>query len=279
MRHRLLKIGRASQLVAARSMMAAGALALLCAGSAGAAEIMPHRALYTMSLGRANGDAGVTAANGTMAYQWGETCDGWTVEQRYRLKMGYAESSDVSIASNFVTWEAKDGLRYRFNQKETRNGTDNEEIRGAAKLDGAGQGGAADFEKPEGKNFKLPAGVLFPSAHTIYLLDKAKAGENFVSRHVFDGATAESAVLVSAVIGPKVEPDAEAAKKSPLLNRPGWRVRLAFFPADPKAEKPDYELGMLLLDNGVSHDMVIDYGDYAIRAKLDDIEALPKPGC
>jgi hypothetical protein len=25
--------------------------------------------------------------------------------------------------------------------------------------------------------------------------------------------------------------------------------------------------------------MVIDYGDYAIRAKLDDIEALPKPGC
>src|SRR5260370_1160998 len=143
----------------------------------------------------------------------------------------------------------------------------------------AGSGGAADFDKPEGKNFKLPPGVLFPSAHTVYLLDKAKAGENFVSRHVFDGATAEGAVLVSAVIGAKVEPDAEAAKKSPLLNRPGWRVRLAFFPADPKAEKPDYELGMLLLDNGVSHDMVIDYGDYAIRAQLHDIEALPEPGC
>ena len=77
----------------------------------------------------------------------------------------------------------------------------------------------------------------------------------------------------------RFEPDADAAKQNPLLNRPGWRVRLAFFPADPKAEKPDYELGMLLLDNGVSRDMVIDYGDYAIRAKLDDIEALPKPGC
>jgi len=35
-----------------------------------------------------------------------------------------------------VTWEAKDGLKYRFNQKETRNGTDNDEIRGEAKLDG-----------------------------------------------------------------------------------------------------------------------------------------------
>ena len=263
--------------------LAGVALAFLCAGfcagSAGAAEIMPHRALYTMSLGRASGDAGVTEAHGTMVYQWGESCDGWTVEQRYRLKMGYAESADVAIASNFVTWEAKDGLHYRFNQKETRDGADNEELRGTAKLDGPGKGGAAEFEKPEGKTFDLPPGAIFPSAHTIFLIDKAKAGETFISRHIFDGATVENAVLVSAVIGPKVEPDAAAAKQSPLLNRPGWRVRLAFFPADPKAEKPDYELGMLLLDNGVSRDMVIDYGDYAIRAKLDDIEALPKPGC
>ena len=269
---RLVEIGRPAAL----------ALILLSADAAtmaAKAEIVPHRALYTMSLARASGDAGVTAASGTMAYQWGETCDGWTVEQNYRLKMGYAESDDVAIASNFVTWEAKDGLRYRFNQKETRNGAEDEEIRGAAKLDGAGKGGVAEFEKPPGKSFKLPPGVLFPSAHTIFLIARARAGDNFVSKQIFDGASVENAVLVSAVIGPKVEPDAEAAKKSPLLNRPGWRVRLAFFPADAKAEKPDYELGMLLLDNGVSRDMVIDYGDYAIRAKLDDIEPLPKPHC
>lgn len=257
----------------------AAALVLIAAGPAGAAEIMPHRALYTMSLTRAGGDSGVTAASGTMAYQWGETCDGWTIEQRYRLKMGYSESPDVSISSNFVTWESKDGLHYRFNQKETRNGADEEELKGEAKLDGPGQGGTATFDQPEGKSFKLPAGALFPSAHTIALIAQAEAGENFMSKQVFDGATAEGAVLVSAVIGAKVEPDADAAKKSPLLNRPGWRIRLAFFPADQKAEKPDYELGMLLLDNGVSRDMVIDYGDYAIHAKLDDIEALPKPGC
>jgi hypothetical protein len=254
-------------------------IAVLLAAPTAAAEIMPHRALYAMSLNRSQGDAGVTGAGGTMAYQWGEVCDGWTVEQRYRLKMGYSESPDVSISSNFVTWESKDGLRYRFNQKETRNGAEQDEIKGEARLDGPGKGGTATFEKPDGKSLDLPAGTLFPSAHTIMLINKALAGENFVSAHVFDGATAENAVLVSAVIGAKVEPDAEAAKKSPLLNRPGWRVRLAFFPADPKAEKPDYELSMVLLDNGVSRDMVIDYGEYAIRAKLDDIEALPKPHC
>src|SRR5216683_2916734 len=127
------------------------ALAFFCAGTAGAAEIMPHRALYMMTLGRAGGDAGVVGANGTMDYQWGEACEGWTVEQRYRLKMGYAETPDVSIASNFVTWHGRDVLSVRFNKKEPRNGTDDDEIRGTAKLDGGDKGGTVDFEKHEGK--------------------------------------------------------------------------------------------------------------------------------
>ncbi len=267
-----------------------------------------------MSLAGSKSDSGVTGAQGEMGYQWGETCDGWTVEQRYELTINYAESQDVKIVSNFVTWESKDGLRYRFNQKETRNGTVDEEIRGSAQLDGPGKGGTVNFEKPQPQTMKLPPGALFPSTHTILLIQKAEAGENFVSRQVFDGATVDGAVLVSAVIGPKVEPDAknaadpkadpaakdpptaktdpntnQAAAKDqakpdnslndPVLQRPGWRVRLAFFPADPNAEKPDYELGMLLLDDGISRDMTIDYGDYTIKAKLNKIEALGKPHC
>ena len=257
-------------------------------------DITPHRALYTMGLAKAKTDSGVTGAQGEMGYQWGETCDGWTVEQRYELTINYAESQDVKIVSNFVTWESKDGLRYRFNQKESRNGTVDEEIRGSAQLDGPGKGGTITFEKPQPQTMKLPAGALFPSAHTILLIQKAEAGDNFVARQVFDGATVEGAVLVSAVISPKIEPstakvaaDSDAKPgpnpqelaKNPILQRPGWRVRLAFFPADPNAEKPDYELGMLLLDNGISRDMEIDYGDYTIQAKLAKIEPLGHPHC
>ena len=56
-------------------------------------------------------------------------------------------------------------------------------------------------------------------------------------------------------------------------------MRLAFFPADTKADEPDYELGMRLFDNGVSGDMSLDYSDYVIKAKLDEIEPLSKPAC
>src|ERR1700736_3106214 len=161
-----------------------------------AAEIAPHRALYTMSLGNARNDSGVVEARGTMDYEWGETCEGWTIEQRYRLKMANAESSDVDIVSSFVTWESKDGLRYRFNQKQTRNGEVDQEIRRDATLDGAAKGGVAEFAKPQPQTLKLEPGVLFPSAHTISLIDGAREGENFISRLVFDGATDENAVQV-----------------------------------------------------------------------------------
>ena len=255
-------------------------LALACGWSvSAAAEIASHRALYTMSLAGAKSDSGVVGASGTMAYQWGETCDGWTVEQRYKLNINYAESQDVDVVSNFVTWESRDSRSYRFNQKETRNGSLDEEIRGSASLEGPDKGGAVNFEKPKPETMKLPAGALFPSIHTIQIIDKARAGETFFSRQVFDGATVSGSVLVTAVIGPKIDPDSELVKKSPLLDRPGWRVRLAFFPADQTAEKPDYELGMTLLDNGVSRDMKIDYGDYTIKARLDNIEPLGKPHC
>jgi EipB-like len=264
-----------------RFFVAAMALAAAAGAvpEAQAAQIAPHRALYSMTLGSVRNDSGVVDARGAMVYQWGETCDGWTIEQRYRLKLHYAQSADADIVSRFVTWESKDGLQYRFNETETRNGDVDEEIRGEAQLNGQGKGGRVRFSQPRPATMPLAPGVLFPSAHTILLIDKARTGTTFISRQVFDGSAEENAVQVSAFIGNLAAANSASEQLSPLLLRPGWHVRLAFFPADARAEEPDYELDMVLLDNGVSRDMLIDYGDYTIRAKLDDIEALKKPDC
>ena len=249
-------------------------------GAAPAVEIAPHRALYSMTLGSAKSNSGVVGARGTMVYEWGETCDGWTVEQRYRLKMQYADAPEVEVSSNYVTWESKDGLRYRFNERKLRDGKLEEEVRGEAKLDGTGKGGTADFTRPEKNAIDLPPGTIFPTAHTLELIDRATAGEQFMARQVFDGIGEDNSVEITAVMSQTQPPGAgKEAPDSPLLERPSWRVRLAFFPAGSKSEKPDYELGMRLYDNGVSREMLLDYGDFAIKAKLDEIEALGRPSC
>jgi hypothetical protein len=263
---------------------------VLLAPAARATDIDPHRALYSLTLGSSKMASGVLGATGAMYYEWGETCDGWTVEQRFRLRISYAESGSSELSSTLVTWESKDGLRYRFNERRLRNGEPDEELHGEAHLDGAGKGGGADFTKPQSADIKLAPGVIFPTAHTLVLIDRALAGDQFVSRKVFDGSAVENASQITAVLGPKLDPGtptngddeekpSDAAAKSPLLQHPGWRVRLAFFPPDSTEETPDYELGMRLLSNGVSQDMELDYGDYVIKARLDEIEPLSKPSC
>jgi hypothetical protein len=268
-----------------RLLAVVAAVWVVAAPAAFAVEIAPHRALYSLTLGSAKSSSGVVGASGAMVYEWGETCDGWTVQQRFRLRLQYAEQDGVEVSSNLVTWESKDGLRYRFNERRLRNGEPDEEIKGEAKLDGTGKGGTAEFSRPEATTLTLAPGVLFPTAHTILLIDRAQAGEQFISKQVFDGATVENASQITAVIGAPLKRGAGAAAgadktaDNALLKRPSWRVRLAFFPADDKSGQPDYELGMKLLDNGVSQDMSLDYSDYVIRAKLDEIEALPRPTC
>jgi hypothetical protein len=259
-------------------------LFLTVSGTARAVDIAPHRALYSMSLASAKQDSGIVGVDGTMSFQWGETCDAWTVEQRYKMTMHYAEDSEVVLASSFVTVETKNGQHYRFWERKLKDGEPEEEVRGQASLAGPGLGGKAEFSKPEARTIDLPRGVLFPTAHTILLIERAAAGDNFVSRKVFDGASEDTAVDVTAVIGSVQTAEAGAAEaklKSPLLTRPSWRTRLAFFPPDgaPDPDKPEYEIGMRLLNNGISRDMLLDYGDFAVRAILDEIEPLPKPNC
>ncbi len=273
---------------------------LLAAPAARAGELAPYRALYHLSLASAKSGSGVVAAGGAVLDEWGETCDGWTEQERFLMRLQYGEQPDEKIRSNLVSWEAKNGLRYRFDERRENSGEEArqpsdgdggqhgpsntlEEIRGEAKLDGPGKGGTAEFTRPEATTLTLPSGVLFPTEHTLVLIARAKAGDRLVTRQLFDGSDVANAAQTTAFIGPKIAPPAGKAAvgaKSPLLDRPSWRVRLAFFPPSSGADGlPDYEETIQLLDNGVVGEMLFDYGDYVIRAKLDDIEALPRPNC
>jgi len=263
----------------------AAACALLLSGSAWAGVVAPHRALYALTLDsvKPNSNSGVVGAQGSLGYEWGEACDGWTIEQRYKLTIQYEEDQPLEIGSSFVTWESKDGLSYRFNERKTKNGQPDDELHGTATLGAKGGAGKAEFDKPKQQSFDLPAGSYFPTAHTLMLIRKGEAGEHFVAARVFDGSSFDGATLISAVIGPTITagtPYDDTTIKSPLLNHPSWDVQLGFFSeADKEQDTPDYQLGMRLVDDGVSSSMSIDYGDYLIKATLKKIEALPKPAC
>jgi EipB-like len=255
-------------------------LGLLPVAAATSAEISPHRASYTLSLGGSKTSSGVVDLDGAMYIEWQEVCDGWTINQRMRFQLTDSDGERTDNDINFSSWEAKDGLSYRFTLRSLRDGEVDETLRGRAVLDGKGKGGKAIFAEPEGLEIDLPPGTLFPTEHTLTLIRLAEKGENQVARMVFDGATRDGALEVNAIIGAKTpETGAPPRIAAAVGARPAWHVRMAFFKTDDRNGEPEYETGLRLQDNGVGRDYTFEYPEFAIKSKLDLLEALPKPKC
>ena len=269
-----------------RLVLAVAAASVLGGAASLAADMVPYRAHYALSLVSTNGSSGVVGASGALLDEWDRTCGGWTEQEHFYLHLDYDEEStpqdSTDSYSSLASWEASDGSRFRFDLRRASTDEPYEEVRGEARLQRSG-GGTVVFERPHAATLKLPRGALFPAADTRFLIARAEAGDRFVGRRVFDGSDLDNAGEVTAVIGPRLAPHAGREKSRPphaaLLDRPSWRIRLAFFPTDPAVETPDYEESVRLLDNGVLQDMLFDYGDYSVHAKLERIEALPRPHC
>jgi hypothetical protein len=242
------------------------------------ANLAPHRAAYALSLDGPSAAGSIVDARGVMVTEWGETCEAWTAEQRIVLELQNVEDEGLVTDTGFTSWEAKDGLSYRFSLKTIRNGETTEEYQGDAKLNGRGRTGEATFTVPANQKIALPEGTVFPMVHSARLVKAAESGDQRLSLVVFDGATKEGMTEINAFIGAPKQPAPEDAAE-PLTNRRSWGVRLAFFNVGALALEPQYELGMRMFDNGVAGDQIMDFGDFKVRAKLQKLEALPRPKC
>lgn len=253
--------------------------------SSALAGITGHRALYTLSLNRIIGDSNVADARGVFAVEWTDRCDGWAVEQSYALHVAYHEQPDQLITSQYSTWEAKDGLSYSFEVETSHGGRRTERVSGTAELDPETHAGAAIFDEPRGLEIALPAGAMFPAAHTEQMLTQAAAGANLWPAIVFDGANVDQPMMINTAFGayhdatPVSEAQLASGGQSDLTAVAGWRVQMAFFPETNAVDEPEYEINMDLLDNGVARMMQLDYGDFVIDAELRDIEPTAAPEC
>ena len=245
--------------------------------------LVPHRATYEMKLSVARPNSGIVEVNGRMVLETVVSCDGWEIKQRIKLTFLRNDGEEFQTDSNFTSYESKDGLELRFSVRNVQNDEVEEELRGHAELDGQGGKGRATFSLPEARSFELPAGTLFPTTHMARVIKHAREGDKSVSYTVFDGARLDGAFNVNAVIG---RPPRLTGAQPPmrgdlglLRGQPSWGVRFAFFASDDLGAQPEYELALDLLANGIARSMLLDYGDFAVEARLIQLQALPRPKC
>ena len=97
---------------------------------------------------------------------------------------------------------------------------------------------------------------------------------------VFDGTGDEGLFGINAALVQALPPSADPSFDFPLLKDvPSWRMSMAYFALDNRSGEPTHEQGLRLYQNGIVDELILDYGDFALDAKLADLNALPAPDC
>ena len=251
------------------ALIAACLIVCSSAGGVGATELIPHRAVYRLSL--ADQDQGaITAVRGGLVMEWKRSCDGWTSNQRLAFQAGREEGPDFSYDVRFSSWESDDNHELRFSVRSFDDAQPFEEFVGQATLPNSGEG-KATFAVPEGKSVVLPADTLFPTRHIKELIAAAERGEHFVSVPVFDGSGIDALSNVSAVISK----DWPATARRPEA----WTMSLAYYSLVGRSEEPEFQLSFRLRADGVTDDLTLDYGQFVLHGDLDHLDELPIPKC
>lgn len=277
------------------SRLRAAIALLVVSGLGGAAEAAPatvrglaaHRAVYEMTLDRRSDRADVADAGGRLVYEFaGTKCEGFSSRFRLVLRMANTDGTGRITDMRTTSFEDGEGKSYDFVNQNLVDNRKVEDTKGVARHDGGST--RVTVAQPQAKAMDLPGTVLFPTEHMAAVLEAAKAGKTVSEIDLFDGSDGGGRVFrTTVVIGPEqTGPDDTAAEPaaaaSPLTKgKRHWSVDISYF--DPNKTgtdaTPEYQLGFVLYETGVSRRLRLDYGDFVLAGTLSRLEALPMGRC
>jgi hypothetical protein len=271
---------------------AAIALILFATGSGACAQdapigLVPHQAVYDLSLQKTRGNSQVAAVRGRILYDFsGNACEGYSLEFRQVSEVGSGEDKATTSDLRSTTWEGADAKSFKFSSQNFVNDNLVDSVDGHAerKPDET----AVDLLKPEQKTLDLDANVVFPTEHMVRVIAAARAGKSILEFPVYDGSdTGQKVFDTLTVIGRKIAPDERqhddaAANDQKLSGIARWPVTISYFDKSKKTENseqaPAYAIGFELYENGISRALVLDYNDFVVSGKLSSLELKqPKP--
>jgi len=247
---------------------------------------VPHRAVYDIRLAKSTRSSGIEDASGRMVFEVsGNACEGFTMSQRLVVNLVGGEDGDRLLDFRVSTFEDGSGHLYRFASRTYLNDQVVEDVEGVARR--KGERVVVDLSTPTPKTVEFEKEPLFPGQHLNALLTAARADQRFMASTIYEGSgSGESADTATAVIGKPEDNGSAGVPASPLTSGTHWPVSIAYFKNerkhDPDAlgeETPAYQMSFTLYENGVTRNLVMDYGDYVLSGELQGIEQLEATPC
>ena len=262
----------------------AGVWVLALAGAAAAGPLVSHRAGYEISLANpeAGGQAsGPVAASGLIAYEFrGSACEGYASNFRQLTQLRRSEGASAESDIRALSYEDGEAKSLKFEITTRNDGADQPTISGAAARGVDGRV-AVDLMKPAKDKAALGEDILFPTQHIARILAQAQTGGRVLEARVFDGSdTGKKVYATLSIIGArKLGLSADSAVAGTLAQVARWPVIISYFDASKADGAPEYTMSFDLYENGVSGSLKLDYGTFALTAKLKTLDFLPSSAC
>ena len=269
------------------ALAASSVLPSHAAPAKGPIVMVPHRAVYDMSLGETRTGSSITDVQGRMVFEiTGSACEGYTQNMRFVTKMASAEGQPSVTDLRSTTYEDGAATEFRFNSTQIRDQKPGEVAIGDARRADRSADLAVELTKPEKKTLTLGNKVYLPVQHSIALVEAGRSGQSRLKADLYDGSEHGDKVYeTTSSIGAEVLPGGnkklpEVKNAEPLDALSAWPVSISYYEkgSDATDAAPAYELGFLFYENGVSRKLLIDYGDFSIKGDLKEITFLdPTP--
>jgi hypothetical protein len=250
-------------------------------------KLVAHRAIYEMTLDDARTASGITGIDGRMVFEFtGSECDGYSLNMRMVTQMTDSQGQTNLTDLRSSTWEQGDGQKFRFQSAQYLNDKLGDVTMGRAVRESPNEAIKVKLSQPSRAELNLSGQVLFPTQHSLALINAARSGQSLFQARIYDGSEKGRKVYdTTAFIGRKVEAGADADKLEPAAKEKGldqlasWPVSIGYFEPKGGDLTPSYQIDFRLYENGVSRELLIDYGDFSIHGTLTALEYLKPAEC
>jgi len=249
-------------------------------------KLVAHRAIYEMTLDDARSASGITGIDGRMVFEFtGSECDGYSLNMRMVTQMTDTQGQTNLTDLRSSTWEQGDGQKFRFQSAQYLNDKLGDITMGRAVRETPKEAVKVKLSQPSAAELDLSGPLLFPTQHSFALIAAARTGQGLFQARVYDGSEKGQKVYdTTAFIGTEVQPGSDpkleqVAQDKGLGELASWPVSIGYFEAKGGDLTPSYQIDFRLYENGVSRDLLIDYGDFSIHGTLTSLEYLKATEC
>ncbi|MBB3949829.1 EipB family protein [Aureimonas jatrophae] len=240
-----------------------------------AAELRTHEAVYDLKLAEPTDQ--ISAVDARIALQLTKKeCDSFGLD--YRFVARFHQDDEVTVTDQSTrTHERTDGSQMTFTTQTLVDGTAQERVEGKASTAGAST--TVIYSEPVQRESTIPS-ASFPLQHIARLIERAEAGERIVEAKLFDGdAEAEKGLTTTSIITSSAE-SPTAAIADAVRGLKSWLVTESYYNADSDDDgQPIFETRYRLFENGVSDELVMNFGAYTLEGRLTRLSYLEPVPC